>query len=222
MGRTARTEGRQTSLQEFFKKHGGRYKRIRKSCKNRPHPLVYEGKKAILRQLELLCQSNLIDLFYADESHFSSEGYVPYAWQFKDENVCVLSEKGYKLNVFALISRDNRCIWSISPQSIKADFVIEQLDKLSFSIQKETVIVLDNARLHKGRKMKERMAIWQERGLFIFFLPTYSPELNIAETLWRVMKTKWIRPQDYMSKDELAYAINRCLANVGKELRNKF
>lgn len=66
------------------------------------------------------------------------------------------------------------------------------------------------------------MAIWQERGLFIFFLPTYSPELNIAETLWRVMKTKWIKVQDYMEKDVLSYAINRCLTNVGKELKINF
>lgn len=172
--------------------------------------------------MELLSEHKLIDLFYGDESHFSSQGYVPYGWQFKGENVCVLSEKGYKFNVFGLISRDNRCIWSATEKSINANFVIEQLDRLSFSIKKETVVVLDNASLHKGKKMKERMAIWQQRGLFIFFLPTYSPELNIAETLWRVMKTKWIRTQDYMEKDDLSYAINRCLTNVGKELKINF
>jgi hypothetical protein len=46
--------------------------------------------------------------------------------------------------------------------------------------------------------------------------------LNIAETLWRILKGKWIRPQDYISSDSLFYATNRALAGVGKELFIKY
>ena len=175
-----------------------------------------------ISHLEQLSEDNLIDIFYGDESGFSSEGYVPYGWQFKEEDVCVLAKRGYKFNVFGLISRDNRCIWSMTEKSINADFVIDIIEKHSLSIQKPTIIMLDNAKLHKGMKMKERIPIWEKRNLFIFFLPSYSPELNIAETLWRVMKGKWIRPEDYIEKDALAYAINRCLSNVGNELNINF
>ncbi|WP_280673085.1 MULTISPECIES: transposase [unclassified Dysgonomonas] len=51
------------------------------------------------------------------------------------------------------------------------------------------------------------------------YLPPYSPHLNIAETLWRIMKGKWLRPQDYASADTLFYATNRALADMGKNLR---
>jgi hypothetical protein len=50
------------------------------------------------------------------------------------------------------------------------------------------------------------------------YLPPYSPHLNIAETLWRILKGKWIRPPDYVSTDTLFYSTNRALAAVGKEL----
>jgi transposase len=49
-------------------------------------------------------------------------------------------------------------------------------------------------------------------------LPPYSPHLNIAETLWRILKGKWIRPLDYVSTGSLFYTTNRALAAVGKGL----
>lgn len=45
-----------------------------------------------------------------------------------------------------------------------------------------------------------------------------SPHLNIAETLWRILKGKWIRPQDYESTDSLFYATDRALAAIGSSL----
>jgi transposase len=77
-----------------------------------------------------------------------------------------------------------------------------QEDKLSpFKIQKETVLILDNASVHRAKIIKERIPFWQDRGLFIAFLPPYSPHLNIAETVWRKLKKEWINPEDYMEKD---------------------
>ncbi|MDR2087074.1 MAG: transposase, partial [Dysgonamonadaceae bacterium] len=63
---------------------------------------------------------------------------------------------------------------------------------------------------------------WQQRGLFITFLPPYSPHLNIAETVWRKLKKEWINPEDYLGKDKLFYATNRWLATLGKSVCIKF
>ena len=95
---------------------------------------------------------------------------------------------------------------------------MQELEKLSLSIHKETVVVLDCARIHTGGLMHQRLTCWQQRGLFIFFLPPYSPHLNLAETLWRKLKGEWLMPEDYAEKDALFYAVNRCLANVGRQL----
>ena len=60
--------------------------------------------------------------------------------------------------------------------------------------------------------------MWQERGLFVWFLPTYSPHLNIAEVLWRKLKYEWLRPEDYVDRDTLRYAVWQALHAVGKSL----
>lgn len=97
--------------------------------------------------------------------------------------------------------------------------IVSFLDDFSFRVRKDTFVVLDNATVHRNKLVKERRPIWENRGLFLFFLPPYSPHLNIAETLWRILKGKWIRPQDYTSTDTLFYATNRALADIGNGLR---
>ena len=89
-------------------------------------------------------------------------------------------------------------------------------------MRKNTFVVLDNAAVHRNHKVKELRPIWEKRGLFLFYLPPYSPHLNIAETLWRILKGKWIRVQDYASTDTLFYAANRILAAVGEDLFIKY
>lgn len=112
--------------------------------------------------------------------------------------------------------------YEITESSINSDFIIEYLDNFSFKIKKETVIVLDNAKIHTSKKVKERLKYWQDRGLYIFFLPPYSPQLNIIERLWKEIKEGWLRPCDYENFDTLRYAVNRVFANIGKEINMNF
>lgn len=172
--------------------------------------------------MERLSEQGLIDLYYGDESHVCSEGYVPYGWQFPGEEVYVPSQKGFRLNIFGLISRQNDCLWQTTQGRIDTKFVVQFLDNLSFNIRINTFVVLDNASVHTSKQFQERLNYWQQRGLYIFYLPPYCPHLNIAETLWRILKTDWIRPDDYVEYDSIAYATNRCLANVGDNLTINF
>ncbi len=164
----------------------------------------------------------MINLFYGDESHVCPEAYVPYGWQFPDEQVFIASTKGTRLNCFALISRRNQCYWATTTQSIDSDFVIAQLERLSFTIDKPTFLVVDCARIHTGKKVKERLKYWQQRGLYLLYLPPYSPHLNLAEVLWRKLKTEWLAVEDYLEQEALFYATTRCLASVGTHLKINF
>lgn len=116
-----------------------------------------------------------IDLYYGDETHICSQGYVPYCWQFPGEDVCVLSDRSYKFNCLGLISRQNHWRWSVTEQAIYTDFVLSFLEQFSFEIKRETFVVLDNARIHKTKAIKERIPYWQQRGSYLFFLPPVLP-----------------------------------------------
>ncbi len=46
----------------------------------------------------------------------------------------------------------------------------------------------NNARFHKAKNIRAKAPVWREKGLFLRYLPPYSPQLNPIETLWRVLK----------------------------------
>jgi transposase len=65
-------------------------------------------------------------------------------------------------------------------------------DEFSQKIDKLTVVVLDNAPIHTSLAMRKKIAQWRQKKLETFGLPTYSPQLNLIEILWRFMKYEWI------------------------------
>ncbi len=190
--------------------------------KGKPAAEVYQLKKAVLGKFEQLSGEGLLDLYYGDESGVNLEPCVPYGWQFADEEVSMPMAKGKGVNCFGLFTRNNASLVATSEKSITGKFVMEQLERFSFSLRKLTVVVLDNARIHTGKQISERIECWQRRGLFIFYLPIYSPHLNIAEIVWRKLKYEWLTPEEYASKEHLQYAVKQALWAFGRSLKIKF
>jgi transposase len=63
----------------------------------------------------------------------------------------------------------------------------------------------------------DKIEAWGNLGLFIIYLPTYSPHLNPTEILWRRMKYNWLKPKDYLNKEALHSAINHSLENYSND-----
>lgn len=163
-----------------------------------------------------------IDLFYGDETGVSEVAYVPYGWQQKGEKLSIPAHQGKQFNCLGILSRGNKFFSKTSTKTIKAAFLVDFFEEFSFKIQKHTVVVLDNARIHTAQKVKERLEYWQKRGLYIFYLPPYSPHLNIIERLWKELKARWLKPEDYLSFDDLQYATINCLNQIGKTCTIQF
>ena len=168
--------------------------------------------------LEQRSDNGEIDLYYGDEAQVSEEGYVPYGWQFKDENVSIKSAKGKSINCFGMITRDNQFEYATTYETINSNFIIEQIDRFSYGIKKHTVIVLDNAKVHQSKAMQAMQCVWAKRLLFIFYLPPYSPHLNIIERVWKEIKARWIQVKDYEDYDQLFYATRLILNAIGNSV----
>lgn len=78
-----------------------------------------------------------------------------------------------------------------------------------------TVVVLDNAPFHKGAKLKEKAAEWEERGLYLRYLPPYAPFLNLIEGVWRKLKGILMPRRCYDSVAELQAALLTGLKVLG-------
>lgn len=73
------------------------------------------------------------------------------------------------------------------------------------------VIVLDNYSVHHSLVVKERIPALKAAGVRFFFLPPYSPELNMIESLWRQIKHQDLPERRYPTIDELEAAVRQAL-----------
>ena len=86
---------------------------------------------------------------------------MPNGWQFREEDVYIPSERGYKLNIFGMIDRYNRYEEFSTTENMTADKISDFLDRLSMRIRKNTFVVLDNASVHRCKLIKEIRPIWE-------------------------------------------------------------
>lgn len=180
---------------------------------DKPNPEELRKKTRILELLVFLHLRGDIDLRYADESGFNLTPNIPYGWTRQGEQKGIPTRKGGKLNIFGLMNPSGQLTSYQTSQNVDSQMVIDWLDDFAASIKKLTVVVLDNATPHKSKKFMSNIEKWEAQGLFIFYLPTYSPHLNPIEILWRKMKYEWLKPQDYLNKEIFHDALNNILKN---------
>lgn len=175
-----------------------------------------------MKVLQKLNEADLIDLYYADESAFSMNPKLPYGWSKKDERIEIFPQRDKKMNLFGIFRADNFCLTYESKGNIDSQFLIQSINDFCAYLDKPTVLVLDNAPTHRSEKFIEQISKWMEKDLYVFFLPRYSPHLNLAETFWRKAKYEWLRPSDYVSFKKFKKKIKEIFNQIGSEYKIQF
>ena len=198
------------------------WRRIRRCPAGQPSEAEYESKKVELERLETQHRAGIIDLRYLDESGFCLTPYVPYAWQEKDQTLAIATSKSQRLNVLGFLNTDNQ-LWAYTfTASITSDVVIACISEFCSQLSQPTVLVIDNATIHTSEAFLQQIPTWQEKGLSLFYLPKYSPQLNLIEILWRKIKYEWIEFWAYLSFDHLVKFVEHILVNFGTEYQINF
>lgn len=191
--------------------------------KKKQCPIEQASKREALAEILALAAAGLIEVYFGDESGFWQNPVIARAWQFAGEEIRLFPEKGKRVSVFGFMNLKSEGRFWTTEKTIKSEFVIECLEEwLLEKGEKPTVLVLDNARIHRSRIVQEKLLEWEEKGFYIFNLPPYSPHLNIIEILWRKMKYEWLEPEDYESFEKLTQSIKEILSQLGAEYRINF
>ncbi len=140
--------------------------------------------------MQALSEVDYLDLYFYDESHFGLVPVLPYAWQPKNQTYCLPSFKSKYINVAGFYkNKDNKKCYVVENQTIDAKKSVQIFQDFAKSTTKKTVVVLDNAPIHKSKLFKKQIQLWAEQDdLYLFFLPPYSPELNAIEIYWKKIK----------------------------------
>ena len=190
--------------------------RMRRGLGGEPNSEEYKEKQAQLEEFKRLESQGILDLYYLDETGFSLIPCVPYGWQNLGEYSAIPSSRSRGLNVLGIMNKNNHLEAYISFQSINSDLVISWIDTFFSTVDKPTVIVVDGSSIHTSDAILDKIEEWFERGITIFKLPPYSPQLNLIEILWRFIKYQWIEIDAYKNWETFIASIEKILKEVGK------
>ena len=87
--------------------------------------------------------------------------------------------------------------------------------------QEPRVVVLDNGSLHVSKVVKAQRRELARLGLYLYYLPPYSPELNDIEPVFKQVKHHDIPIRSHTSKAELRTSVEGGFATRAKHLREK-
>ena len=148
-------------------------------------------------------------VYFVDAAHFVLGAYLGFLWCF--ERLFVQSGAGRKrFNVLAALNAMSHEMVMITNETyINALSVCDLLNQLAaLALSIPITLVLDNARYQKGAVVSELAA---QLGIELLYLPSYSPNLNLIERLWKFVKKKCLYSIYYPDFESFKGAIAECL-----------
>jgi putative transposase len=136
---------------------------------------------------------------------------VTATWVRKRERKRVPYEhpQGRRVNALAALTKHGAApalYWVAKPGSLRAHHLIAFLQELPLT-PVPTVVVLDNGSIHRSKETRAAVPDLWARGVYLYFLPPYSPELNDIEAAFRVIKHDELPERRYTTVPALLDAI---------------
>lgn len=129
---------------------------------------------------------------YVDEAGFSQVHPNRSAWTPTRERHLIEAKRGKRLNVLAALLSNGEIFSAKLWQSTTSDAFGGFLGLLKNYVGGPLTVILDNASIHKAKALQPIIKYLATKGLTLYFLPPYSPELNRIERLWHKMKYTWM------------------------------
>jgi len=91
-----------------------------------------------------------------------------------------INSKYEGFSIISSVTNKGEMRWKIFEAAVNAKVLIDFMQRLIKSAQKKVFLILDNLRVHHCQSVKQWLAK-QHEHIEVFYLPSYSPELNPDE-----------------------------------------
>ena len=109
--------------------------------------------------------------------------------------------------------------WHTAPHYWKGEHVLAFLRQaLPGRTGRPRIVVLDNAGIHRSRKVRQARRALAERGIWLWYLPAYSPELNDIERTFRTLKHEAMPQRTFTATETLTAAVETAFRQVNTQL----
>jgi transposase len=163
-------------------------------------------------------------LFYLDESGFSPSLPTGYSWCLPKQRKRVRYEYPQGRRVNALATYEPSAGWLDAvpfERTLTSDDLLAYLrDRLPAACVPR-VVVLDNAGIHTSKLVKAARQGLAKLGIYLYYLPPYSPELNRIEPVFKQVKHHDMPTRSFTTRADLRKAVEDGFETYRRRLRAK-
>jgi putative transposase len=212
-------------VRRHLKRLGAGYRRTAQTLKHKQDPAKAERAAKVLDNLRAKAAAGRLKLYFLDECGFSPTLPTAYSWTLPGQRKRVEYEapQGRRVNALAAYRPYG------GPPRLEvftAERTWDSYDLLGFLkalpwSKVPRVVVLDNASLHTSRVVRLARRRLAAAGIYLYFLPPYSPDLNEIEPVFRQVKYQEIPVRSHTTRAGLRESVESGFGSYRRKLRRK-
>ncbi len=159
-----------------------------------------------------------VPVFFGDEASFALWGSLSYTWAPVGQTPLVKTtgiRKGYK--VFGLIEFfSGRLLYQGMEARFDSDSYQTFLKYLLSQYSGSVILIQDGAKYHTSKSTREFFKVHKKR-LIVYQLPSYSPDYNPIEYLWKKVKTKATHNRYFADFVQLIQSVEKAMSVLASQ-----
>ena len=177
-----------------------------------------EAQEIFIRQYESFMESKSDDVavVFVDAVHPEHNAVAAYGWIKRGQIRELKTNSGrQRLNLHGAINAETHEITIIESETVDSYSTITLLSAIEnkYPAASAIKVILDNAKYHYSGLVKDYL---KTSRVELVFLPSYSPNLNLIERLWKFFKEKVLYNTYYETVNKFRSACVKFFRNINK------
>jgi transposase len=178
----------QTGMRDLLHRLGYEYKKP-KLVPGNPDE---DAQEIFVQQYEdfMLKKADDIEVLFADAVHPEHNTMAAYGWIKRGKKRELKTNCGrQRLNLHGAINAETLEVTIVESETVNAESTVNLLTAIeqAYPLSVQVFVILDNAKYHYSKEVKDYL---EKSKIKLVFLPSYSPNLNLIERLWKFFKKK--------------------------------
>jgi transposase len=165
--------------------------------------------------IKALAAKENAEIYFGDAAHIRSDHHAGKTWGKRGQTpVITTTGKRYGMSLLSAITAKGQMRFMIKEQAgVNADVFIEFLKRLVSGAKRPIFLIVDRGSAHTAKKTAAFVDSLKGR-LRLFFLPSYSPDRNPDELVWKHLKTDTVGRMSITSPADFKEKVTRSMRQL--------
>ena len=199
-------------IAQLLKNMGFSYQKAKFTADDKDPEKRKEWLQTVWPQIIKLAREKNAHILFGDEASFPQWGTLSYTWAKRGQQPVVKTSgirRGYK--VFGLIDYfTGKFFYECNDKKLNSDTYQMFIDEVMKKTRKHIILIQDGASYHTSVATRKYFEEHAEK-ITVFNLPSYSPDYNPIEMLWKKVKEKYIHLHYFPTFESLKEKVNEAL-----------